>query len=233
MPSARVLCVLLSLFLSAPASAIEALVLDYREWEHDRPAYDNRVMITSEFLRQDMGSDSEDFLLFDRTAATVYSVDAEARTVLEMGGAEVVGESPIPLELSEHSYTPAEAPKVAGRSVLVTEYQVNGELCYRSSSVPGLSPDAVAAWREFNTVMAAQRAATLANTPEEMLVPCMLATAIFAPVRHLQHGLPIREDNPTGISRELRDFRPLVEVDATLFHLPDGYRRIAIGGGGQ
>jgi len=221
------------MLLPGVALAVEALVLDYHEWEHDRPAYDNRVTISPGFLRQDMGSGSKDFLLFDRKAATVYSVDGDAHTILVMGGEQAVGESPLPLELSEHNVTPADAPKVAGRSVMVTDYMANGELCYRGSSVPGLSPEAVAAWREFNTVMAAQRAATLANTPVELLDPCLLATAIFAPVRHLQHGLPIREDNPTGISRELLDFRPAVEVDAALFQLPDGYRRITLGGSSQ
>jgi hypothetical protein len=245
MPGVRVLCVLLPLLLPVAAMAVEAVVLEYHEWEPDRPAYANRVTITPGFLRQDIRSGSEpdsetgpqptskDFLLFDRAAATVYSVDADAHTILVMKGGRAVGESPIALQLSEHSVSPADAPTVAGRPVLVTEYRVNGELCYRSSSVPGLSPEAVAAWQEFNTVMAAQRAVTLGHTPAEQLDPCLLATAIFAPVRHLQQGLPIREDNPIGISRELLDFRPVVEVDAALFRLPEGYRSITIGGGGQ
>lgn len=233
MPKARLLAALFLLLPSAGALAIEALVLDYREWEHDRPAYDNRVTITPGFLRQDIGTDTGSFLLFDRAAAVVYSIDADEHTVLEMAGGHTIGKSPIPLELSEHSYRPPDAPKVAGRPVVMTEYRANGDICTRISSVPGLSPKAVAAWQEFDKVMAEQRAATLANTPRELLDPCMLATAIFAPLRHLRHGLPIREDNPIGISRELRDLRPGVEVDEALFHLPEGYRRIIIGGGAQ
>lgn len=230
MLKARFLCGLLLLFLSAGVSAVEALVLDYREWERDRPAYHNRVTITRGFMRQDIDSDAGNFLLFDRAAGVVYSVDADEHTILEMGGGRTTAESPIPLDLSEHSHSPADAPKVAGRPVLMTEYRVNGEVCIRGHSVPGLLPEAVAAWQEFNTVMAAQRAATLGNTPKGLLVPCMLANAVFAPLRHLRHGLPIREDNPVGVSRELRDFRTAVEVDEALFHLPEAYRHITIGG---
>lgn len=216
---------------SVPAvEAAEAIRLDYREQEVGQPSYPSRVWITQDFLRQDLGPDDSGFLLFDRAGGVVYSVDTAGRTILTVArrGA-AVGDPPATLKLTQASRREPGAPTFNGVAPLFTDYRANGELCYRTVSVPGLLPDALAAWRELRAVMAAQRAATLANTPAEFLTPCVQANGVYAPLRYLEQGLPIREHSETGLSRELVGIKPSVAVDDALFALPEGFRRMSLG----
>lgn len=221
---------LLGLWSCVPAWATEAIRLDYLEHEPGAPGYQARVLITPTFLRQDFGADDDGYLLFDRTAGVVYSVNADDHSILEVArSGAAIGESPLPLTLTESSHREADAPLIDGRAPLFTDYRANGELCYQTVSVTGLLPEALAAWREFRGVMAAQRATTLENTPSEFLSACVLANSIFAPLHYLNHGLPIREYSRTGLSRELVGIEPTATVADGLFRLPPDYRSLTLG----
>jgi len=216
---------------------VEVLKLDYQEWEPGGDPYASRALITPQFMRLDYGVDGEGFILFDREAGMVYSVQVEDRRILEVAAladdAAGIGEPPIPLVLAQSSEADDNAPSLGGRQPVITEFTVNGELCQQTVSIAGLLPEAVAAWREFALLMAAQRATTLHNTPPEFWQACSLANEIYAPTRYLQQGLPIRAYSGSGISRELRSFEPGVSMSAALFELPEGYQRFRIGGPGQ
>jgi len=215
---------------SEAVASVATLVLDYREWEPGGDPYVSRALITADFMRLDFAEDNADFVLMDRRAGTIYSVQTEDGRILEIAARDgAVGEPPLPLTLEEHSEPDPQAPAVAGQQPLVTEYRVNGELCTTTVSVPGLLPEAVRAWREFATIMAAQRVTTLHNTPREFWQPCSLANDIYAPTRYLAHGLPIREQNRSGISRELRGFDADVPQPVSLFRLPKDFQRFHIG----
>jgi hypothetical protein len=60
-----------------------------------------------------------------------------------------------------------------------------------------------------------------------------LANDIYAPVRYLQHGMPIREQNRSGISRELTGFEAEATLPDDVFALPEGFRRFRVGEVGQ
>ena len=216
--------------VAGAAGTVEVLWLNYLEWESGGQPYAGRVLITPRFMRLDYGEDDQGYILLDRGAGMIYSVQVDDHRILEVaaGGGEV-GEPPMPLEFGQSSQLDADAPPVAGEQPLSTDFTVNGELCFQTVSVPGLLPDAVSAWREFATIMAAQRLTTLTNTPPELWRPCVLANDIYAPTRYLQYGLPIREHNRFGISRELRGFEANVEQPVALFRLPNGYQRFRIG----
>ena len=80
----RLLSTLLILLLATPLAAqpLTALVLQYQEWEPGGQPYAARVMVTPRFMRQDFGPGDPDFLLFDRHAGVIYSVQTEDRRIL-------------------------------------------------------------------------------------------------------------------------------------------------------
>lgn len=233
MPVPRAALAAFLMLFAAPLMALEALVLDYSEWEAGVEPYAARALISPAFMRLDYGPDDAGFVLFDRRAGVIYSVQDEDRRILEIKAPEAANteaaKAPVELRLSEDSHTDMDAPSVAGEQPVLTDYRVNGALCMQTVSVPGLLPEAVAAWREFAQLMAVQRVTTLANTPREFWQDCSLANDIYAPTRYLQHGLPIREDSRSGVSRELRGFDAKASLPEDVFTLPQGYRHFHVG----
>jgi len=212
---------------------VATLVLDYQEWEPGSEPYASRALISAQAMRLDFGPDSGGYVLLDRSAGVVYSVQDEDRRILEIGPFDADKAAlvqPPTLLLAEHGETDQQAPVIAGAQPVVTEYTANGELCTQTVSIPGLLPDALAAWRQFAVIMATQRATTVANTPPEYRQPCSLANDVYAPTRYLAHGLPISEHNRSGISRELRGFDENVSQSAQLFRLPEDYQHFHVGG---
>ena len=220
----------------ALGGTVDALVLDYREWEPGAQPYVARVLVTPDYMRQDYGSgETADagFVLLDRRAGVIYSVQTSDRRILEVQAGGALPTPPDGLELTQQSRPQPDAPPVAGQQPLFTAYLVDGKTCYRTVSVPGLLPDAVAAWSEFRRIMATQQAATLHHTPLAMRDTCQLVNDIYAPLRPLQQGLPIREHNPAGLSRELTGYQSDQAVDEGLFQLPDGYEYFRIEAAGD
>ena len=232
-PVLRALLVACLMSMLAPVMAVEALVLDYFEWEAGGKPYPARVLISPAFMRLDYGPDDAGFVLFDRNAGVIYSIQAEDQRILEIAArnADATGPAhpPVKLSLSESSQADEDAPTVAGEVPLITDYRVNGALCMQTVSIAGLLPEAVLAWREFALLMAAQRATTLANTPREYWQDCSLANDIYAPARYLRHGLPIREHSGSGLSRELRGFHNDADLPDAVFSLPKGFSRYRVG----
>jgi len=230
--ASRALLAACLMLMTAPLMALEALLLEYSEWESGGEPYAARALISPTFMRLDYGPDDAGFLLFDRRAGVIYSIQAEDQRILEIAApadaSDQPGKPPVELLLTESSHVDKDAPTVGGQQPLLTDYLVNGELCMQTVSVAGLLPEAVAAWREFALLMAAQRVTTLANTPREFWQDCSLANDIYAPVRYLQHGLPIREHSRSGVSRELRGFDASAELPDDVFTLPEGFRRFGV-----
>lgn len=76
------------LLLAAPLMALEALVLEYAEWEVDGEPYAARALISPAFMRLDYGPDDAGFVLFDRGAGVIYSIQAEDQRILEISAAD-------------------------------------------------------------------------------------------------------------------------------------------------
>jgi hypothetical protein len=70
--------------------------------------------------------------------------------------------------------------------------------CYDLYAADGLLPGAVVALREYRLILAGQQALTAAVTPPEMQSSCDLANNVFLPVRHLEHGFPVRLTDMTA-----------------------------------
>lgn len=208
----------------AAAAQVEAVMLLYQRQDGGGPAYASRFLVTAEHMRIDNGEAGGDFILFDRARRVIHSVTHQDRTVFDIEAREVTAEPPMELALSEERTDQGGMPEVGGRVPQRHLLHVNGRQCYEVVAVPGLLESAVAARREYRQVLAGEHARTLSSVPADMQDACDLATHTFAPVRHLAHGLPIREQGAGGFLRTLMDYDPAQRVDAGLFTLPEGYR---------
>ncbi len=213
--------------VSACGDTGKATALYYNEQEPDGEAFRTRMIVTAQWLRIDEGEGSKDFLLYDRREKTLYSVNAADNRILVLPKRAVDVASPIKLEHGVERGTES-LPAVGGKAVTHYRLSTNRKPCYEVFAADGLLPDAVQALREYRTALAAQQAPALASMPKELQTPCDLANNIFAPVRYLDHGLPVRLTETGVRTSELVDYSADFKADNALFELPANYRRTTI-----
>jgi hypothetical protein len=225
--------VMLPLFLAAcsgeegkapAASPSTHLMLLFQEQEPDVDPYTTRVIVTDNYMRMDDGKGARDFVLFDRRDRTIYSVSYDNRATLVIHHKRIKVDSPIPLTIDARKVAHPDAPPVGGHKPVQYDLLVNGKSCTKLVAVPGLLQGALKAMREFRRALAGQHAENLSKTPVDMLDPCFVADAVFAPVRVLQYGFPIRQWDANGKKRTLVDYDTDFKVDPSLFRLPKGFR---------
>ena len=186
-----------------------------------------RMLVGARYLRIDEGRDGNDYLLFDRSSRTIYSVSSTAKQTLVIALRPVSQDSPVPLTHRVET-DDAKFPSVAGHEVRHHRLLTNDKLCYDLHAAQHLNPQAVAGLREYYEALAGQQAVTLAITPKEFLTPCELANNVFAPARHLAHGLPVRLVDNHGKMSELMDIQESFPGADRLFTLPADYPQLAI-----
>ena len=211
------------------AEDVEAVMLLYQRQDGGGPAYLSRFLVTPEYMRIDSGEAQGDYVLFDRENRVIRSVTHQDGSVLEIRHREVTVDSPVELALSEERADQGGMPPIGGTVPTRHLLRANDRRCYEVVAVPGLLDAAVEARREYRQVLAGEHARTVNSLPADMQDACNLATHTFAPVRHLEYGLPIQERGHDGFSRTLMDYDPATEVDTALFTLPDDYVRYAPG----
>ncbi len=217
-------CFFLTALVSCTEPSTPAAVLYFVEHEPGGEPYRTRMIVTAGFLRMDGGQDSQDFLLFDRADGSIYSVSSADKQVLAIRPRPV--ELKPPAKFTHRVVTDTAAfPAIEGRKVTHYELLTNEKRCYDLYAADGLLPGAVMALREYRLILAGQQALTAAVTPPEMLSPCDLANNVFLPVRHLEHGFPVRLADMTGRTMELVDYKTDFRVTADMLKLPEGYRR--------
>lgn len=213
----------------AQAATQHSALLVYRVWEPGLDPYISRILVTPQFLRMDEGEGAMDYTLYDRQQKIIYNISSEDRTALVMNPPPMALKQPGSLTLEQRISSDAQAPKVAGLAPQNVSLLANGQVCRELVAVPGLMPEAVAAMRDFQQVLARVQAATLDAIPKDMQTPCDLADNVFAPLRALDHGLPIQEHSPTH-SRSLVDFVADHPVDDSVFSIPKDYDRAPMPG---
>lgn len=224
----KLVLLVLSSFLIVACSKSQPgpLMLLYSEAEHNVEPYLSRTIITDQFVRMDYNVDDEDFILFDRKAEKIYSVNHSDKTVMEIGKRPVDIESPIALNLSEGARAIEEdAPKISGHPLRHIQLMVNDVQCMDLMVAEKLLPRASQAMQEYLTLLSGEHARILPAIPADMHEPCDLAQHIYAPTRQYSQGFPILERHKTGYSRTLLDYQEDYEPAKGLFDLPKDYRR--------
>jgi len=208
--------------LSTPATLVYLV-----EHEPGGAPYRTRLIVTAGFMRMDGGENSKDFLLFDRTDNTVYSVSGADRQVLVIPPRPVEIKPPVKfthrVEADRDSF-----PPVAGYKVVHYELLTNGKRCYDLYAAEGLLSDVVSALRQFRSTLAGEHALTVTAIPVELQSWCDMANNVFYPTRHLEHGYPVRQVDMAGNKSELVDFNTEYRATASVLRLPQDYKRIII-----
>lgn len=217
----------MGLLLGACADAGKATALYYNERDEGGEPFRTRMIVTAQWLRIDEGEGGKDFLLYDRREKTIYSVNAADSRILVLPKRAVDVASPMKLEHGMERGAEA-LPAVGGKAVTHYRLSTNRNPCYEVFAADGLMPEAVQALREYRTALAGQQAPALASMPKELQTPCDLANNIFAPVRYLDYGLPVRLTETGVRTSELVDYSADFKADGTLFELPANYRRTTI-----
>ena len=194
-------------------------------------SYTMRMFVNRNYLHMADSRAPRDYILFDRRAKVIYSVNADDETVFEIHAKSIDIEPPIAIDYVETSQPSSAIPKIDGRQATHYRYTVNGERCYDAVVTPeGFLPSVREALVEFRSILAGEHASTLGSTPREMLDACDLAVNIFEATRHYSHGLPIREWGNGGYQRFLRDYQDGVGIPREVLTLPEGYRHYSVGG---
>ena len=222
-----IVCCLLTTLLSCSEPTTPAAVLYFVEHEPGVEPFRTRMIVTAGFLRIDDGQDSQDFLLFDRADGSIYSVSSADKQVLVIRPRPV--ELKPPEKFTHRVVTDTAAfPAVAGRKVTHYELLTNEKRCYDLYAAEGLLPGAMVALREYRLILAGQQAQTAAAAPPEMQSACDLANNVFLPMRHLEHGFPVRLVDMTGRSMELVDYKTDFRATADMLKLPAEYKRLTL-----
>jgi len=223
-PAHLVLAALVAL-AACSAKPSTATFLSFTESGPDGDAYPVRMLVTDKFLRIEDGDGQDGYVLFDRAARVVYSVNRTDKTTLVVR-AQPVKLTP-PAKFKQAVERDAETlPAVDGRPVIHYRLLTNGERCFDVYAAEGLLPEAVAALREYQQALAGEQAVIQTRTPANMQSVCDLADLIFLPGRYLDQGFPVRQVNHAGVMRQLVDFKRGVPVKAGIFDLPGDYKQI-------
>lgn len=211
----------------ACVSAPRATLLEFSEREGGGEPYVTRMLVTENHLRIDDGQGRDGFILLDRAARTIYSVTHADKSVLVIASRKIDLTPPKRFEHSvdrDHEVYPA----VAGRPVRRYTLSTNKQRCLEVFAADGLLPEALAALRDYQEVLAGEQAFAAARRPKEFQTDCVLADDVFVPARQLAFGFPVKRTDPTGRARDLTDYRTGVDVEPGLFELPAGYRRYSL-----
>jgi hypothetical protein len=187
--------------------------------------YPVRMLVSEKFLRIEDGDTQDGFIVFDRTARTLYSVSHAAKSTLVLRARPVTLSAPKQFEhrVEREKET---LPPVDGRTVTHYRLLTNRERCFDVYAAEGLLPEAVAALREYHETLAGEQAVMQTNLPSGMQSACDLADQVFAPARYLAHGFPVRQVNRAGVTRQLVSYKRDVPVEKGIFDLPKDYKQI-------
>jgi hypothetical protein len=206
---------------------VEATELRFADQEPSGEPTPVRMLITPGYLRIDDGGDGTTFVLFSRRDRVIYNVNAADQTVLVIPPSPPPSRPPIRLTHSVKAI-PETLPAVSGHRVAHVQLMTNDKVCYDVYAEENLLPGAVAAMRDFISVLGNDQAQSVPRIPPELLTPCYLANNIHAPARYLEHGFPIRRAEPGGRVSELVDYTEKKRVNPALFELPVDLRRMNI-----
>ncbi|HSH28301.1 MAG TPA: hypothetical protein VK971_00215 [Thiohalobacter sp.] len=224
------LCAMLAgMLLQLPAGAEpptrDATIVHYQESERGVAPYPVRILVTPAFLRLDDGVDGGNFLLVEREAGVLYNVNHQSRNILTIADGEITEIEAAP-DIQVKVSADTDAPRIGGEAVRRVDVIADGELCMTAHVVPSLLPDVTAALRQYQQILAARQFRDLALTPESMRGPCFYANYVQGATRYLDEGLPVQWSHEGGRAQVLVDYEQDRAVPASLFTLPDDYRRV-------
>jgi hypothetical protein len=198
------------------------------EQESGVEPYPVRMLLSDDFLRIDDGDAKDGFVLYDRNKKSIYSVTLEDKRALRIDNQALDLKKPDDIELEVKQLTDAEVPTIAGVQPVQYDYFVKDKLCLHVMAAEGLLSDLQAVLLEYRQVLAAEQAANMDKTPQEMLSDCFLSNEIFHAAERLQKGFPVAIWDEKGYRRVLQSYES-IELDTDgLFTLPDDVQAFSL-----
>ena len=208
----------------------EGTLIIYSERDMDKNTFKVDLFVNAKYLRIADNRAQEDYILFDRKAATIFNVNEADKTIMVIKSAAVTIKPPIDIKYEVTAQPSAAIPKVQGITATHYRYNANDKHCYDVvSTEKTFMPDVVQALREYRQVLAGEHAKSVGNIPKDMLDACDLAINVFYPVKHLENGLPMREWDRRGYLKFLINYKMKYKLPPEKFNLPDGYKKYSIG----
>lgn len=199
-------------------------LLIYSEREAGSESFTTRIFINKKYMHMSDSLSPADFMLFNRSERTIYNVTHDEKSILVIRDRPHNIKPPIEIKYVEESQPSSAIPKIDGRQATHYRFYANGKRCHDSVVLgKDFMPDVLAAMREFKQVLANEHAASVKNTPKDMMDVCDLAVNVFYATKHMDHGIPIREWNTSGYQRFLKDYRGNISASDSEFILPKDY----------
>ena len=202
---------------------IEAVMLEFVEQEEGIEPYAVRMLVTKNHLRIDEGLNDDNFLLLDRVSKDVFSVTHHDQRILKIPHRENLIQATDSIELSTIEKNTQEMPEFSGKKPRHISFVANAETCFDVIAVEGVLEDVVHAIRDYLLTLAGEQTVNLNKTPAEFRTDCMMSNLVYAPIKHLDYGLPLREWDYKGYIRELVNYTT-IQAEPTLFTLDPGYQ---------
>lgn len=205
------------------------VLLMFMEQEPGVDPYPTRMVASARYVRIDDGEGASDFVLFDRQARLIYSVNTARQAVMVVEPQDAPIEPPMELKFEHREVGPLhDAPTVNDVTPVHHQFVTNGDVCFDFIAVEGLMEDVATALSEYHAVLASDSAMTFNNIPADMRDPCEMAQHTFAPGRNLTRGFPIQEWHRDGYSRTLMEYDEDYLAEPGLFDIPAEFRRFTI-----
>lgn len=221
------LVVAMFLLASCGKSGPHAMILFMKERELGGSPYPTRIIINRHYVRIDPDTGAGNYILFDRKASVIYSVDASDRTIL------VIHSHPITLQKPSTITNTMTIGKRKGRFLghTLIHYRLftDGQQCYSLEAGKHLLRSAARALTAYADTLAGEQAVTAQNTPAGIETPCDLEDNVFDPGREYAYGFPVRMSDADQNQKVLVGVKRDVPVKAGLFVLPAHYVRYSPG----
>ncbi len=210
---------LLGVLGATSVHAADMIALRYVDQDPGAAPYPTRILVTPDFMRMDGGDDAGDFVLLDRRHKTVVNVAHDNKAALRFVAGSV---PPRPA-----GWAPVLETFKAARGTRRFRLKVNGVVCSEGVAALRAAPDAARAMAELKAILAATQYRVWQESPVEMQHDCDLANQVWESGTTLGLGLPLKEREFTGRTRELEsEGRQPLKPD--LFRVPDGFAVINV-----
>lgn len=214
-----------SLCFAADNSSMTVFWFD--EMEEGNQPVQVRYLVTPGYLRIDNGQAQDDFILFDVTNKTIFSVNHNDKTILLIKNSN--------WEQPKFDFTPElsrvtlkDAPSVSGKQVQSYQVKVKDEVCINVQYVADIYPNEMKLFRQYQETLSSQQIRSLSSTPEEMKTPCFMLDVIYNDGGYYDLGMPIMEWHNRGYVRLLKEHK-VEALQKDLFNLPDTYQQYSVG----
>lgn len=216
--------------LVAPVEDNLGVALLYVENEPGADPGNVIIFVNKDIVRIDDQQFPNDFVLFDRKTRTINNVVGADKSIYVFSPNEVKDAPPIPIAYTHEKQESAAIPRGGDTSKgFHYRFFANGALCYNVVVAEDFLPEVVEALKEFRLALAGEHIRSVGRLPPEQVDACDLALNVYHPTRHLDFGFPVREWNPNGYSKFLKDIKRGVAMEPAYTHLPEGYKLYPFG----